>query len=241
MNKIFYLFAFLVFINCDKKETISGSSIVKKSIEKHGGINSWNSLKKLSFDKRVVLFLEDGSIENESLQHQEYTFLPELEGQISWKKQLDVFLITYKNGEIKKYLNDSLISDVKELQSAKNSFFASQYVTTKPFDLLSSKTKLIYTKIKEFEGKRAYEVKVEYENDTEKSDVWFYYFDVNTFKVIANKVVLSDHTSLVDNHTFNTETEFIFNEHRKSYRLNELGEKTFLRAEYFYSNYKTSF
>jgi len=65
-----------------------------------------------------------------------------------------------------------------------------------------------------------------------------YIIDENTFKVVANKMELKDHTSLVENLTYNTSTDFTFNVHRKSYRLNEAGEKTCLRGEYFYSNYE---
>ena len=62
-------------------------------------------------------------------------------------------------------------------------------------------------------------------------------FDTETYEVVANKVVLKDHTSWVENLSFNSETDFKFNAKRKSYRLNEAGEKTYLRAEYYYSNF----
>jgi hypothetical protein len=57
--------------------------------------------------------------------------------------------------------------------------------------------------------------------------------------MVANKVILKDHTSLVENITFDTSTDFIFNQSRKSYRLNDTGDKIYLRATYFYDNFKT--
>ena len=40
-----------------------------------------------------------------------------------------------------------------------------------------------------------HEIKVDYINDTEESDKWFYFFDVKTFKMIGSKVILKDHSS----------------------------------------------
>ena len=46
------LFTVFVFVNCQKKQ-LSAEMIVANSIEKHGGLKNWNSLKTLSFDKKV--------------------------------------------------------------------------------------------------------------------------------------------------------------------------------------------
>ncbi|TVZ56752.1 hypothetical protein OD91_2050 [Lutibacter sp. Hel_I_33_5] len=237
-----YLVVILSFFYCKEKENISAKFIVEKSIEKHGGLKNWNSLKELSFDKKVILYNEKGIIESDVSQHQKFIFYPKLSGKLSWKNKQDSMFIAYENNVIRKYINDSLVTDSKELMKARNSFFASQYVIRQPFDLLNENVKLDYTGIVKLEdNKNAYEIKVAYKGDSKLSDVWFYYFDVEDFKIIANKVIRQDHTSLVENITFNSSYYFTFNEKRKSYRLDSKGEKTFLRAEYYYSNYKTSY
>ncbi|WP_298782213.1 DUF6503 family protein [uncultured Polaribacter sp.] len=238
---VFLFFSLLLFFSCSPKKNISAKSIVEKGIKFHDDSNNWKNLKTLSFNKKVILFLEDGSVESEVNQHQEFVFYPELSGKISWKRGVDSISIVYKNGKLKKFINKIPTLSLKELKSAENTFFASQYVIRQPFDLLEKNIKLIYSGIKQLKENKAHEIKVTYDEDKEKSDQWFYYFDVNTFKVVANKIIRSDHISLVNNITFNSKTDFIFNENRKSYRLNEQGEKTYLRAEYFYSNYKTSY
>ena len=230
--KIFLSF-FLLFIcfSCAKRETVSANEIITKSIKYHGGITAWKSIKTLSFDKKVTLFYKDGSVEFSTIQFQEFNFFPELSGKIQGGNSL----ILYQKGIVKKYVNDSLVSNKEELERAKNSFFASQYVISQPFSLLDENVTLNYLGLVKFNGKEVYEVKVKYDGDTNESDKWIYYFDKETFKVVANKVIRPDHTSLVNNLTFNNSTAFVFNENRKSYRLNTLGEKTYLRAEYFYS------
>jgi hypothetical protein len=234
------LFTVFVFVNCQKKQ-LSAEMIVANSIEKHGGLKNWNSLKTLSFDKKVSLFLKDGSIESVIKQHQEFRFYPDLKGKITWESAYKKNSIFYEKEEVVKFVNDSLITNPEELYKSKNSFNAALYVISQPFNFLNEKTKLTYLGITNLENKKVYEIKVAYANDTEKSDKWFYYFDVKTFQMIANKVILQDHTSFVENITFDTTTDFIFNQSRKSYRLNDNGDKTYVRATYFYDNFKTEY
>jgi hypothetical protein len=61
-----------------------------------------------------------------------------------------------------------LITNTVALQKAKNSFNAALYVISQPFNFLNK--------------------------NTETSEKWFFYFDVNNFKMIGNKVMLKDHT-----------------------------------------------
>jgi len=234
------LFTVFAFVNCNEKQ-LSAEVIVMNSIEKHGGIENWNSLRTLSFDKNVTLFLKDGTIESAIKKHQEFSFYPELEGKITWKTTDEKSLILYRKGAVIKFVNDSLITDSSELQKAKSSFNAALYVISQPFNFLNKNTKLTYLGITDLENKKVHEVKVGYTNDTADSDKWFYYFDVTTFKMVANKVILKDHTSLVENNSFDTTTDFIFNQSRKSYRLNANGDKTYVRATYFYDNFKTEY
>jgi len=235
-----FILTLFVFANCAKKQ-LSAETIVNNSIEKHGGIKAWNSLKTLSFDKNVTLFLEDGTIESAIKKHQEFTFYPSLGGKITWKTKNEKSLILYEKATIIKFVNDSLVINLEELRKAKNSFNAALYAISQPFNFLNKNTILSYLGVVHLKDKKVYKIKVAYKSDTKKSDKWFYYFDVKTFKMLSNKVILKDHTSLVENITFDTSTDFIFNQSRKSYRLNDTGDKTYLRATYFYDNFKTEY
>jgi len=235
-----FLLVVFTFANCSYKQ-LTAEMIVKNAVEKHGGIKTWSSIKTLSFDKNVTLFLEDGTIESDIKKYQEFTFYPDLKGEITWMTNDEKNSILYEKGEVIKSVNDSLITNSAELQKAKNSFNASLYVISQPFNFLNEDTQLTYLGVANLENKKVHEIKVGYINDTEESDKWFYYFDVKTFKMIGNKVILKDHTSLVENNTFDTTTGFIFNQSRKSYRLNDKGDKTYVRATYFYDNFKIEF
>lgn len=224
------------FFSC-QVEQLTAKQIIEKAVEAHGGLASWNNIEQLSFDKETTLFNEDGSIEIKTDQFQLFRTKPKLFGKIEWENNGEDIVIVYDNEQVSKTINDSIITSEEELIKAKNSFFAAQYVIVQPFALLDDNVELKLNGVENIEGKNVYSILVKYENDTEDSNKWTYYIDTNTFEVLFNKVELSDHTSWVENLTFDTETGFKFYSHRKSYRLNDKGEKTYLRAEYFYSNF----
>ncbi|MCF6294892.1 MAG: hypothetical protein L3J25_04300 [Flavobacteriaceae bacterium] len=232
----FFVLLSLALLSC--KEKLTGLQIIEKSIEAHGGIESWRKIKQLSFDKETTLFNEDSSVELRTEQFQLFQFGTKLFGKIEWQNNGNNISIMYDGEKISKSINDSVVDSKSELEKASNAFWAVYYVACKPFDLIDENADLLLVGETDLEGKRCYVVDVLYKNDTAESDRWSYIIDAETFKVVANKVVLKDHTSWVENLTFDTSTPLIFNAHRKSYRLNEAGEKTYLRAEYFYKNFK---
>jgi len=232
-------FGFLIFfvftISC-KKESLSAKQIMENTIGVYGGIEAWNSIKQLDFDKKVVLFLEDGSVQRQTDQFQLFQFQKPF-GKIEWQEDTIEHQIIYENETISKLENDSLLIDSDEINRAKRAFFASEYVIKQPFDLLRDDVLLTKHNDTIFNKKACYIIAVAYKHEALDADRWHYIIDKETFKITANKIVLKDHTSWVENLTFDTSAGFIFNAHRKSYRLNNKGEKTYLRAEYWYSNF----
>ncbi len=237
----FGFFVILSFVLLSCQEKLTGLQIIEKSIEAHGGLESWQKIKQLSFDKETTLFNEDGSVELKTEQFQLFRFGTKLFGKIEWENNANDISIIYDDEKILKSINDSVVDLESELEKASNAFWAAYYVACKPFDLIGEDTEFLLVIETYLEGKLCYVVEVSYKNDVVDADRWSYIIDAETFKVVANKVVLKGHTSWVENLTFDTSTPLIFNAHRKSYRLNEAGEKTYLRAEYFYKNFKVEY
>lgn len=236
-------FGFFMLFACDQKEAPTAESIMKRSIEAHGGLDTWQAIESLEFDKKTTLFYEDGTIEKASNQHQYFTFRPEVSGSIQDLNIEGVSRFDYKKNLIRIIDNDSVrpVNDPAEIEQLTNSFFAAYHVACKPFDLLNENTILTYSGDRELDGRSCHVIDVSYKGDGPDADKWSYIIDAETYEVKANKVVLADHSSWVENLTFDTSTDFKFNAHRKSYRLNDAGEKTYLRAEYFYSNFKVTY
>ncbi|MBT8258388.1 MAG: hypothetical protein KJO49_07945 [Bacteroidia bacterium] len=232
-------FGFLFFTACKTNDNLTAVQIVERSCEAHGGLNNWKNIKSLSFDKSTRLYNADGSIESDVDQHQLITFSPGRTIRINSidSSKMSLFL---NEGVVQKQLNGQLVNDSTELEKAKRAMLAAEYVIKQPFALLDKGVELTLEGEEDIEGKTYYAISVAYENDGPDADKWTYYFNKNDYTLSYNKVVLADHSSWVENLTYDTNTDFKFNARRKSYRLNEKGEKTYLRAEYYYRNYKTT-
>ncbi|MDG2194666.1 MAG: hypothetical protein P8K77_07480 [Polaribacter sp.] len=234
----FGIFFLLGFYKCKSSVRTSPQEIVERSVAYHGGMELWKASKGLSFDKEIILYDREGAIESKLVQHQKFRYDRGLEGELSWVKNGNRLSIVYKDKVVLKKMNDSIITSKKELQAAKRTFFSAHYVINQPFKLLDSLTKLSYVGIKMIEGKENYVVQVGYKNDTDLSDKWFYYFDSKTCQLIAAKVVHGAKTSMIKNLTFDKSTGLLFNKRRKSYFIKSSGEIDYLRAAYFYTNFR---
>lgn len=230
-------FGFLILIGCQSETELSAEQIVERAIESHGGLEKWDKVKQISFDKSVTLFNEDGAIQIKTEQFQLFRLQPKLFAKLEWEQDGKDMQIIYEDEKVSKTINDSIVTDPDELKRAENAVFAAQYVICQPFDLLQSDSELTLMDKIPIEGKEHQVVKVVYKGDTVDADQWYYIIDPETYNVVANQVILTDHTSWIENLSYDTSTDFKFNLHRKSYRLNELGEKTYLRAEYFYTDF----
>lgn len=231
------LFGLSFFIFSCKKE-LTAKEIVEASIEHHGGLDHWNKLKELSFEKTTTLFYEDGSVESHSVQNQTFTFNPRPVYKLKHKQDTATVSLIWDDEYVHKMVNGFPVQDSTEIEKARNSILAAHYVIKQPFDLVSDNAELELKGDTLLGNKRAFEVAVEYAGDTPISDRWSYFIDAETFEVLANKVILQDHSSWVENLTFDTSTGFKFNAHRKSYRLDSIGKKAYLRAEYFYKDFR---
>lgn len=236
-------FGFFILSNCQNKQPLTAQFIVEKAVEAHGGLTSWNAIESIEFDKKTTLFFEDGSIEKETNQKQHFTLRPRLKGSFRDLNQSGIVGFDYNGESLWEHENDSVwqVTDLGEMMRFENSFYAAHYVICQPFELLDPKSYLSYKGEVDIAGRTCHVIDVSYDGDTEASDRWSYFIDTETYEVLANKVELTDHTSWIDNLTFDRSTPIKFNAHRKSYRLNSEGEKTYLRAEYWYANYKVSF
>ena len=227
----------IILISCNSKNMkLSSIDIINKSIEKHGGIKKWKTIKELSFDKKTVLFSKNGNIEKTIEQHQSFIFSPNLSGEIISKSGEGILF----NGKVfKKIVKDSTINfiDKSTLEKAKNQFYAAEYVVCQPFKLNDKNIILSDNSIETVNNIKAYAIGVTYKNDTSLSDKWIYYFDKKTFQLIATKVIHLDRDSMIENLSFDTSTGFIFNKERKSFITDKKTNEKYIRAKYFYTNF----
>lgn len=201
--------------------------MIDKSILTHGGWNAFTQLDTISFKKTTRLFFEDGSLEIEKEEAQVFTFLPEYSVFIL----NDTDYISYKDSTLYASVNDSVLKTTSDKEKINNRINAAEFVFFQPFKLKDSNADILYTGSKTIMDSVAVsEVKVNYPNSP---DTWWFYFDEN-YRLVANKVFHNNRYSLIENLEFQQYKRLLFNKHRKSYIVDSLNNKKYLRAEYFY-------
>lgn len=213
-------------------------AIIEKSIQAYGGLDNWKDIDYMSFDKWYALYDDQGYTEvNVTQQHhytpeKKYMTWPGEDGKVEQIKYKNEFTRTV-NGEPDKSAN---------VQSIKNSMLAALFVVDLPFNLLDKTATIVYEGESEFNGKPVYVVRAEYHPDRVKKhttkDIWWHYFDTESYISQGYKVKHLDHVSQVVNQTFYTVNGFTLPGKRQSFRVDEDGNELFLRAEYEYTNYR---
>ena len=126
------------------------------------------------------------------------------------------------------------------LAQKKRDIDAAYYVLAQPWKLLEdSNAKFKYLGERLLEGKtKVLSIRVTYGPD---SDIWWYFFDPNSFLIVANEVKLQDHRSLVVNGQMEEVMGMLFHGERTSYRIDDEQGKLYVRAKYRYSGYELIF
>lgn len=230
--------------NKDKAEekTLSNNEsaleIVENSVARHGGWDLYDSLSSLSYTKRILLYDSLGELESDVTQSHTYNVRPDLSGAIEWVQANDTVKIIYKNDEAFKVLNG-----VKEENSSEKSlstFMSGFYVTFQPLKIFDNPKQVVYAGTDTLRDNTSVFV-IQPKDTTANADEWWYYFDQNDYTLIACMVKHGDSYSLIENLALDSTTGITFNAHRKSYFVDSNRTIKYLRAEYFYSDYKAEF
>lgn len=221
---------------CTPSPEKEAENLLEKSIKAHGGKDAWEDISELKFRKWTRLWDENGNIESELDQWHEFRFKPYFEGKITWEKDSVKHVISYDGANLSYFMSGNEVKNEGFLASKKKDFDAAFYTVAQPWKLMDGGGVLKY------EGKRTLEngmtvesILVDYGPE---SDTWWYYFDPETFLMKGNEVQLKDHRSLVYDLSEENIEGLKLHGQRESWRINEKGERLFLRAEYLYSEYQ---
>lgn len=215
-------------------------TILQAAIEYAGGLERWESIKRLAYTKDFHLLDASGEIERSYRQIHDYRYGP-LHLNILSIENGDTIHTVLENGRYARTVNDTMVN--LEQSTLEQSVNTSTYVVSMPFKLLDSGPVLKYLGADTLgNGQIVDIIELNYNADAHdnlsSSDIWRYYFDRPDRKIVANWVKTSDHFSLVENLSYARVGGILFNKERKSYRVDSLGNKLYLRAEYWYDNYQ---
>jgi hypothetical protein len=231
---LFFVFLVSFILSCERSSEEKASAILNKSIEAHGGLEAFQQLHFIAFNKTTRLFSEDGLLESEKFQKQSFQLHPNYEFQMEWFEKGEKHQLLYDRVQIRKFVNDSLIIAKEEIDNALQLALAADYVFFQPFKLADPNAILNFKgHLKLSDSLEVSSVQIKYETDTSQSDVWEYFFNKKNL-LVANLVKHKNKYSLIENLEFQTYKDVLFNKHRKSYFVDSLLQKKQLRAEYFY-------
>lgn len=218
-------------------EDAEAKALLIHAMEGAGGLDNWEKLSEISFDKHFALFKEDGTVEMD--RNQTYTQRNrKTEEGLGLDKEKDV---VYQLGPDLIQISGD-VNPQADPQAIENSVLSASFVISIPFKLLDEGAELSYDgKDKLESGKEVEVLKVVYKPDEyanlSTADIWWHYFDAETYEHLAYMVKHADHVSYVENTELTRAGGIVFPLSRKSWRVNENREKLWLRADYEYSNY----
>ena len=249
MNKVLYIGILLLSImSCaptEQEDTVhpmdrlpdnKGGDVIKKAIAYAGGWGAWEAKKNFSFYKKITQLDSTGNIRKQVKQLHQYNMKPGFQAKMSWNMDDADYIIINTGERAKKYENDKWLEDDKSENEAWNSSYGSNYVIQMPFKLTDPGTIITYDKIDSTTFARpAHAVKVEYEKGAGSSGGmhdWWYYFDIETFDLVANYLDYGEGHSLTTYESFEDVDGIRIHKKRKSYSSNENKEIVLLRTIY---------
>lgn len=212
--------------------------VLDKSVSKHGGWSLYDSLTTLSYTKRILLYDSIGQLESDQIQYHRYNVSPELSGDITWIEDQDTVKIILVNETAKKLVNGKEV--LGESQYALQTFMSGYYVTFQPPKLYDNPDQLVYEGTDTLKNDQPVYV-LQPKDTTANADQWWYYFNTNDYQLVACLVKHDDRYSFIENLAYDSTTGLTFNKNRKSYFVDSKINIKYLRAEYYYDDYKAQF
>lgn len=237
-----YLLSFLLVLSifsCAPSPERQVQKLLEKSINAHQLSKNWEDVSSVKFKKLTRLLDESGALESESEQRVEFRLKPYFEAKLTWTKDSILHVANFNGSKMSYQMGANSIENEGFLKAKRTEIDEVFFAFARPWNLLDERAGLSYEGKKTLEdGKIVESVHVDYGPD---SDAWWFYFDPESFQVVANEQHAKGHQSLMENSSYDESTGLLLAKEQKSYRTNDLGKKLFLRAEYLYSDYEVTF
>jgi len=214
--------------------------VLASTCEASGGLENYMSIDSIIYDKRSVLYNADDSVESDVRQHHAYKIHPELSGVITWTDTLGDHSIVYNSSDPYKTLNGERLPN--STKSARESFMSSYYVLFLPFKLIDPGVDLTYGGTTIIDDITTEVIEARYAPTVHKnhstSDEWSFYINKADGSVVSNLVYHPPTYAYIENTKYTDEYPLRMNTYRQTWRTDANRNKEYLRAEFWYSNYK---
>ncbi len=216
--------------------------LLQNAIESAGGLENWQNLQELRFQKYYALYDSSGATETEARQTHVYRFTPEKQVTISWEAEGEKQMIRQQKEKVVRIAAGEPDTSA-DPQALRNNVLSAVFVVSIPFKLLDPGVELSYAGRETLENLGEVEVlKAVYnpgQHDHHSTpDTWWHYYHPGDFRQVGYKVQHAGHYSYVINRSFAMAKGFRFPRERDSYRVDAQGNRLYLRAAYEYSDYR---
>jgi len=231
MSKFFVVILIISLSLVSCQTSINSEKILSNSVRFHGGLNAMKNTKGLSFKKETISYDSTGVMTGLLLQTFIYDFMATT-ALLSWEQGTDLWQVS-KEKEVWKLQKGSEYFQISPAQEKafEATLNGSFYVYLIIYKLFTDRARKTYTGTTMLQGKKAFVIEVYYENS---EDLWTYYFDVNNFRLVANRVNHKGRYSLIINDSTEDISSFSLAKTRTSYRVNAQNEILFKQASYQY-------
>jgi len=210
--------------------------VVMKAIERAGGWNSWKNKENFSFYKNITHLDSLGNEEKSVRQHHTYQLKGGFKARMEWSIGEDDFLVINNGEQAKKYKNGVELTDLQSKNEAWNSSYGSHYVIGMPYKLTDPGTTLTYEGIDStILDLPVHSLRVEYAKgagSTGGMHLWYYYFDVENYDLVANYLDYGEGYSFTTYEVFENVNNHRIHNKRFSYISNNAKERLLLRTVY---------
>lgn len=217
--------------------------VVKKAIAYVGGWDKWAVKKNFSFYKNITQLDSTGQEIRTTRQLQQYRLQPSFAARMTWERDGKKYVIVNNGQQAWKYEDGKELTDDKSKNEAWNSSFGSNYVISMPFKLTDPGVIMSYDGLDTLEGNKVvHAVKVEYEKGAGSSGgyhTWWYYFDKDTYDLVANFLDYGNGYSYTSYKTFTNIGGIRMHELRHSHAAN--AQKEVGRIKTIYANEEMQF
>lgn len=208
--------------------------IMIKAVGYAGGIDRWKQVESISFTKKAVYYLPEGTIDVALTQQQSFKIHPTLNAMFKWEQAGNQVTLSYENGMAVKTINGQIQNaNPFDIEQVLGDFL----VLAIPFSLLENASNLEMVGELAFDDQEAVVVHSINHRLNPVND-WWYFFNEETGEYLASTVHHSPTYAHIKNEEFQNVEGLKFPAHRRSFRTDSLGNIEYLRAEFFYSDYK---
>jgi len=208
-----------------------------KAFNYAGGLDKWKQVESVSFTKKAVYYLPEGGIDIELTQQQFFQIYPTLIANFNWEQDGNKISLSFENESATKTINGEIQKfNPLDTEQVLGDFL----VLTIPFNLMDNAENLALVGEMVYDDTHAIVIHSINHKLNPRND-WWYFFDEETGKYLASTVHHSPTFAHIKNEEFEEIQGLKFPAHRQSFRTDSLGNIEYLRAEFFYSDYKIRF